>query len=222
MQWLRLFEALATPSAEAALPSLGLAFGDAAALRQAGGRAAASLAAILAESQPGEVLDAVNAVLSRTYAEVEHASGARRARRLFALADDGFPGPAEEDLVATWDHALRAVHQGRLRIAGLPAAKRDVVVAVLGHYFAAVGPLDTLAAADPGDTDADTRHLERLVALARWRRFSRACRALGKVLTPLERQRMVAAAEQLEARPVRSQAVDCWTSTGAHPDGGTW
>ena len=220
MQWLRLLEALASPASETVLPHLGLPTSAAAPLRDVCVRAGASLGAILAETQQGEVLDDVNGVLAGVYAELEQVQGARLARRVFALADDGFPGPAEADMIATWDGVLRALRDGRLAVAGLPAAKRDVVVAIIGHYLAATGPLDTLAAG--ADRQPTTAQLAWLLALARWRRFARACRATGKVLTPAERQRLVVAAGQLDARPVRSTVVDCWSSTAGQPVSGTW
>jgi hypothetical protein len=223
VQWLRLLEALASPESQPALPHLGLRTSSAAALRDVCTRASASLAAILAETRQGDVLDDVNGVLAAVYAELEQVQGARLARRVFALAGDGFPGPSEGEMIATWDGVMRAMHDGRLTVAGLPAAKRDVVVAVIGHYLAAQAPLDTLAAGAAGDPQPTTAtRLDWLVALARWRRFARACRALGKVLTPAERQRLVAAAEQLDARPVRSGLVDWGSSTGSQPVGGTW
>lgn len=220
-QWLRLFEALATAT-PAVLAQLRLRSTDAAALHRAGSRAAASLRAILAETRHPAALDDVNGVLAAAYAELEQVRGARLARRVFALGDDGFPCSADLEVIAAWSAPLRALREGSLEVPGLSAAKRDVATAVLGHYFAAIAPLDTLAATAAGDSHSSTTApIDWLVALMRWRRFARACRALGKVLTPAERQRLVEAAGQLQARPVRSRVVDCWTSTGSHRAGGT-
>jgi hypothetical protein len=221
VQWLRLFDALSSPESAQVLPHLGLRSGDAAALREVCGRLAASLGDILAETREGDVIAQVNEALAVGYADLERGGGARLARATFALSADGFPGPAERGLVATWDQALRRLRDLGVEETGVPAAKRDIVVALLGHYFAAVEPLHTLAA-EPSAGDERTTEPAWLVALARWRRFASVCRALAKVLTPAERQRIVVLAGESDHRHVRSVAVDCWSSSGSPGLGEAW
>lgn len=214
VQWHRLLEALGAPHSDAVLPHLGLRSADAETLRAVCTGAAASLTTIMSETSEPAMLGAANAALQRAYAELEQAGGARLARAVFALGDDGFPGSGERELMLCWDAALRSLREGGLEEAALPAAQRDIVVALLGHHFATVEPLDTLAA----QVSREGR-LGWLVELARWRRFASVCRALAKVLTPLERQRVALAAAQAQPRPVRSVQVDCWPGVAARAGG---
>lgn len=187
MQWHRLFDALASPRAHDALAHLGLRSSDGPAIAAVAGRAAVSLHRILAETEGAAALMQVNAVLAASYAELEQRHGARLARAVFALSSDGFPGPGEREQIAAWDSALRALRGSRLGAVMLSPAKREVLVALLGHYFAA-----TDALASPAQGRRPSPELEWLLALARWRRFASVRRALGKVLTPGERQRILA------------------------------
>jgi len=142
--WLRLFEALATASLDGMLPHLGLRPADAPALQEVSRRASDRLRAILARTRGAALLARANDALAAVYADFEQRSSARLARGVFALAGDGFPGPDALALMAGWDRSLREVAAGG---GDLPAAKRDVAVAVIGHHLAAMEPLDTLAAA---------------------------------------------------------------------------
>jgi hypothetical protein len=186
VQWHRLFDALSSPRAHDALAHLGLRSSDGPAIAAVAGRAAASLHRILAETEGAAALVQVNEVLAASYAELER-HGARLARAVFALASDGFPGPVERAQIAAWDTALRALRGSRLGAVMLSPAKREVLVALLGHYLAA-----TEALASPAAGRRPSPELEWLLGLARWRRFASVRRALGKVLTPGERQRILA------------------------------
>jgi len=201
-QWRSLFDALASPAADRALPHLGLRATDGPALRDVAARGRESLSSILAETrgQP-ELLARVNLALAEAYAELERQQGARLARCVFALSADGFPGAQASELMASWDASLRALadaHGG-----DLPAAKRDIVVAVIGHHLASVEPLDALAAAPPLNGAASTAKLAWLLALARWRRHATVRRALARVLTPGEQKRLA-----VFARPGRARGRD--------------
>lgn len=189
-QWCRLFGALASPHAERVLPHLGLRSGDAAALGAVASRVHRSLRSIMAGTHGPAQLRRVNAALAEGYAELERQHGARLARGVFALSGDGFPTADAPALMAGWDRALRQM-AGDPRGAGVPEAKRDIVVALIGHHLAAVEPLDTLAAAESANGAEPTTDLEWLVTLARWRRHATVFRALARVLTPAERQRLV-------------------------------
>lgn len=190
-QWRRLFDALASPQAEPVLPHLGLRSGDALALRDTAGRVRDSLDAILAETRGADLLERANDALAGAYADLEHQHCARLARSVFALSSDGFPGPDATGLMITWERSLRAVAGGDELHTGIPAAKRDIVVALIGHHLAAIEPLDTLAAEHATGSPKTSTDLDWLVALARWRRYAIVRRALARVLTPSERLRLV-------------------------------
>jgi hypothetical protein len=195
-RWLRLFESLAMPQSARLLPHLGLRITDAPALRDTAATVAHRLQTNLAQtsSRPSRaVLDDVNETLEDAYTGMEHHHGARLARAVFALSADGLPGRAEGELVATWDAALRDAQQRNLAGTTLDADKRDVVVSLIGHYLAAVRPLDTATAG---------RGMGWLAGLARWRRFASLCRALGRVLTDDELLRLVNARTAGDARLV--------------------
>jgi hypothetical protein len=185
VQWRRLFDALASPQAQLVLPHLGLRSGDALALRDTAGRVRDSLDAILAETRRAGLLARANDALAAAYADLEHQHCARLARGVFALSSDGFPGPDAAGLMVAWEHSLRAMAEGHEQHTGIPAAKRDIVVALIGHHLAAIEPLDTVAA------EHAAADLDWLVALARWRRYASVSRALAKMLTPSERLRLV-------------------------------
>jgi hypothetical protein len=185
MQWLHLFESLGSPGSDPLLPHLSLRVSDAGALREMCPRVAASLRRILAETSVPDPLAQVNGVLAAVYAEMEQQSGGRFARAVFALASDGLPTAADVQLMARWDGALRALRRD-VGAAGLPAAKREVVVAVIGHYLDGVDPLESLV------HGADRAPAGWLVTLIRWRRFASLGRALARVLTAGEREQLVA------------------------------
>jgi hypothetical protein len=183
-QWLRLFDSLASPRAHTMLPHLGLRLSDAAPLCEVGTRAAASLRSVLAQTETPAMLDDVNGVLAAAYAETMQRFGARLARGVFALTAEGFPDAEQAAALARWDEALRGLRDGRDdRV--LPPGKRVITVALVGHYFALVEPIDRTAAATGMDW---------LGALARRRRFASLCRAVGRVLSPGEWQRFAALA----------------------------
>jgi len=187
-QWLRLFDALASASVDGVLPHLGLRPADAPALHDISRQASDRLQAILARTHGAPLLARVNRSLAASYADFERQHSARLARSVFALAGDGFPGPDAPALTAAWDRALRGAAAGG---GELPAAKRDVVVALIGHHLAAMEPLDTLATATPNGSAGPASDLEWLLALARWRRYAIVVRALARVLSPGERQRLL-------------------------------
>jgi hypothetical protein len=193
-QWRRLFDALASPEAMHVLPHLGLRSGDAPRLRDVATEVRTSLDTILAGTHGADLLDRANDVLAGAYADLEHQHCARLARGVFALSSDGFPGPDEAAVMAAWDRSLRALARGDGLHAAVPAAKRDIVVALIGHHLAAIEPLDTLAAEHAAGGRTTTADLDWLVDLARWRRYAIVRRALAKVLTPSERQRLVGSA----------------------------
>ena len=189
-QWRRLFDALASAQVERVLPHLGLRSGDGLALRDTARRVRDSLDTILAGTRGADLLERANDALAGAYADLEHQHCARLARGVFALSSDGFPGPDASALMATWERSLRAM-AGDERHTGVPAAKRDIVVALIGHHLAAIEPLDTLAAEHAAGGPKTTADLDWLVALARWRRYAIVRRALARVLTPSERLRLV-------------------------------
>jgi hypothetical protein len=183
-QWLRLFDSLASPRAQTMLPHLGLRLSDAAALCDVGAHVATSLRSVLAQTRAVVAIDDVNVVLADAYGETMQRFGARLARGVFALSADGFPEPDEGAMLARWEDSLRALGDGRDdRV--LPPGKRVIAVALVGHYFALVEPIDRTAAATGMDW---------LAALARRRRFASLCRAVGRVLSPSEWQRFAAIA----------------------------
>jgi len=189
-QWMRLFDALASPHAEPLLTHLALRAGDAAALGEVGPLAAESLRQILAETQDPAALDAVNGVLTAAYAALEAREGARLARSVFALASDGFPGDDDLRLMERWEESLRCLLDD-FAASGLPESKRDVVVAMVGHHVAVMDALHLDATARAVDR-VDAQRLHWLLALLRWRRFGSMSRALARVLNIAERDRLAA------------------------------
>ena len=197
-QWLRLLEALGSPSAEALLPYLTLRVADAAPLHDACPRAAASLRRILAETGAPDPLAGVNGLLAALYMELESHSGARLARSLFALASDGFPGDAELQVMERWDAPLRALRRDYAR-SGLAESKRDVVVAMISHHLAEHDALQA-ALAHRVARGADGERVDWLLSLVQWRRFASLGRALARVLSTAEREQLAAFTRTLAAR----------------------
>ena len=188
-QWQRLFDSLAAPGAERVLPHLGLRTADALPLRETVAPVAQELSTILAKTKGPAAVRRANLALAGAYAELER-HGARLARGVFSLGGDDFPGAAAVAAMAEWDRALRALAGRNGARDGIPAAKRDIVVALIGHHLAAMEPLDTLAA-QPSAGNGSSHDVDWLVDLARWRRYAIVCRALARVLTPAERQHLV-------------------------------
>jgi hypothetical protein len=185
-QWLSLFDGLGSAHAAPLLPHLSLRAADAAALLDVCPRAAASLRRILAETSGEETLDQVNGVLAAAYAEMEVGFGARLARSVFALASDGFPDDGAVRLMERWERPLRRLLDD-FAASGLPDARRDVVVAMVGHHLA---ELDALRGAT--HLRADAEHVAWLRTLVEWRRFASLGRALALVLSVTERERLAA------------------------------
>ena len=188
--WRCLFDALASPSAECLLPHLGLRAGDGPAVRESAARVCTSLNSIMARTRGPVLVERVNTALAAAYADMERRHGARLARSVFALGGDGFPGPDAPALFALWDAGLRRIAATGESDTGLSPAKRDVVVGVVGHHLAGMQPLDSIAAATMTNGREAAGALLWLVTLARWRRYATARRALARVLTPAERQRL--------------------------------
>ena len=187
-QWRSLFEALASTDSGRMLPHFGLRAGDGDALRDTAARVCRSLSSVLAETRGPELLARTNATLALAYAELEQQNGARVARAVFAAGADGFPGTGAAAQMATWDASLQALIADP-QAADLPAAKREIVVAVIGHHLAALEPLDAVVAT-LARANGSRGHLCWLANLARWRRHATTRRALAKVLTPAEQRRL--------------------------------
>lgn len=185
-QWMRLFDALGSPGAVPLLPHLSLRSADAPALHDLCPRAAASLRGILAETSGDDTLDQANGVLAAAYCDMEVRLGARLARSVFALASDGFPEAAELRIMERWDGPMRMLLRD-FTCSGLPPSRRDVVIAMVGRH---VTEMDSLRAAT-ADTE-DAAHVEWLRTLVEWRRFASLGRALARVLSAAERQRLAA------------------------------
>lgn len=172
------------------LPHLGLRNSDGPAVRESALRVRASLNSIMARTRGPVQVERVNAALAAAYADLERRHGARLARSVFALGGDGFPGADAPALFASWDAELRRLADDAGAGSGLSPAKRDVVVALVGHHLAGMQPLDSIAATRMAGERESAGALEWLIALARWRRYATAWRALGRVLTPAERRRL--------------------------------
>ena len=188
--WRCLFGALASPQAECVLPHLGLRTGDEPAVREAAAQVYASLSSIMARTRGSVLVERVNIALAAAYADLKRCHGARLARSVFALGGDGFPGRDAAAQFASWDAALRRLAGDDEAAAGMSAAKRDVVVALVGHHLAGMQPLDGIAAAGTANGRQAPGAVAWLVTLARWRRYAKVRRALARVLTPAERQRL--------------------------------
>ncbi|HXA30556.1 MAG TPA: hypothetical protein VN193_17635 [Candidatus Angelobacter sp.] len=183
MQWLHLFDALGSPHVVPLIHHLSLRSVDAAALQQLCPPVAESLRRILAATRDGgQRLARVNEVLAAAYLELERGACPRLARGVFALASDGLPDDDDVRLMARWERPMRRLLDD-FDSSGLPARRRDVVVAMVGHHLAAVDALTT-AATQPG--------ARWLVTLIRWRRFASLGRALAQVLSAAERQQLAA------------------------------
>ena len=183
-QWLSFFDALGSAHAAPLLPHLSLRAGDAAALLDIGPRVAASLRRILAETSGQEALDQVNGVLTAAYMEMELSLGARLSRSVFALASDGFPDAAGMRTMDRWEQPLRRL-VGDFAASGLPNDRRDVVVAMVGHHLAEIDALR-----EATRLSADAERVAWLRTLVEWRRFASLGRALARVLSVGERQRL--------------------------------
>jgi len=181
-QWLCLFDALGSAHAAPLLPHLSLRAADAPALLDLCPRVATSLRRILAETSGEEALDQVNGVLTAAYMEMELSLGARLSRCVFALGSDGFPDAEGVRMMHRWEGPLRHLLRD-FAASGLPAARRDVVIAMVGHHIA---ELDALRGATR--LSADAQRVAWLRTLVEWRRFASLGRALARVLSVAERQ----------------------------------